>query len=84
MLFGTRETGISPEFARVLRSQILGKDRRWLVLVTPTSESADGDATDKTPVLRVRTGLAMRDNPFVAATISNRRLPTGKRGASAP
>lgn len=31
VVFGTRERGISPEFARVLRNQILGKDRAWLV-----------------------------------------------------
>lgn len=30
-IFGTREGGISPAFARVLRSQILGKDRRWII-----------------------------------------------------
>lgn len=30
-LFGTRETGINPDFARVLRNQILGKDKRWIV-----------------------------------------------------
>jgi hypothetical protein len=30
-LFGTREGGINPNFARVLRNQILGKDRRWIV-----------------------------------------------------
>tara|TARA_R110002049_G_scaffold27321_2_gene94293 strand:- start:530928 stop:532214 length:1287 start_codon:yes stop_codon:yes gene_type:complete len=30
-LFGTKETGIDPNFARVLRNQILGKDRRWIV-----------------------------------------------------
>ena len=30
-LFGTKETGIDPNFARVLRSQILGKDRQWVV-----------------------------------------------------
>lgn len=32
-LFGTRDGGIAPGFARVLRNQILGKDRRWLVAV---------------------------------------------------
>ncbi|MGH7200924.1 MAG: hypothetical protein ACREJB_09990, partial [Planctomycetaceae bacterium] len=32
VLFGTREEGISPEFARVLRNQILHKDKRWFVL----------------------------------------------------
>ena len=30
-LFGTRETGIDPMFALVLRNQVFGKDRRWLV-----------------------------------------------------
>jgi hypothetical protein len=36
VVFGTPE-GISPEFARVLRHQILGKDQHWLIL-----ESAAG------------------------------------------
>lgn len=36
-LFGTRESGISPSFARVLRNQILGKDKRWLVAL-PNAE----------------------------------------------
>lgn len=30
-LFGSEEDGINPDFARVLRSQILRKDRRWVV-----------------------------------------------------
>jgi hypothetical protein len=36
-IFGTRDGGIDPDFARVLRNQILGKDRRWVVakLVPP-------------------------------------------------
>lgn len=32
-LFGTKETGIHPDFARVLRNQVLGKDRRWIVAI---------------------------------------------------
>ncbi|MEJ7593189.1 MAG: hypothetical protein WKF77_16710 [Planctomycetaceae bacterium] len=32
-IFGNRENGVTPEFSRVLRSQILLKDRRWLVVV---------------------------------------------------
>ncbi len=32
LVFGTPEEGISPEFAAVLRNQILHKDRRWLLL----------------------------------------------------
>ena len=38
-IFGSREGGVTPEFARVLRAQILMKDRRWFVIapkpVTP-------------------------------------------------
>ncbi|MEL6108998.1 MAG: hypothetical protein AAFU85_23565 [Planctomycetota bacterium] len=30
-IFGSEETGIDPNFARVLRSQILHRDRRWIV-----------------------------------------------------
>ncbi len=30
-ILGSRESGITPEFARVLRNQVLGKDRRWIV-----------------------------------------------------
>ena len=32
-LIGSRELGINPNFARVLRSQILGKDRQWIVAI---------------------------------------------------
>lgn len=35
-LFGSQETGINPDFARVLRNQILGKDRRWVVAYRTT------------------------------------------------
>lgn len=44
-LFGTREGGIDPNFARVLRNQILAKDRRWIVFLpaedgaTPTTST---------------------------------------------
>ncbi|MCA9137738.1 MAG: hypothetical protein KDB00_13295 [Planctomycetales bacterium] len=30
-IFGSEEDGINPDFARVLRTQILRKDRRWIV-----------------------------------------------------
>ncbi len=47
-IFGNREQGISAEFSRVLRSQILQKDRRWLVVVPlhqsdPTQRIKDAD-----------------------------------------
>lgn len=39
MIFGTREKGITPEFSRILRSQILKKDRRWFVIVSASGET---------------------------------------------
>ncbi len=59
-IFGTRESGITPEFARVLRTQILGKDKRWFVayrLDNPASSSGGvivaqrGDPAAEAPVL---------------------------------
>ena len=38
-LFGTQSAGINPDFARVLRNQVLGKDRRWLVAQQSRSKS---------------------------------------------
>ena len=38
LLFGTPEDGITPEFASVLRRQILHKDQRWLVLSSRTDD----------------------------------------------
>jgi hypothetical protein len=37
LVLGTRGGGITPEFARVLRTQILEKDRRWILLESPQS-----------------------------------------------
>lgn len=42
MIFGTREKGITPEFSRILRSQILRKDRRWFVMVPGQSAEPAG------------------------------------------
>jgi hypothetical protein len=42
-LFGTPETGINANFARVLRQQILGKDRRF-VIARPARKNADDDS----------------------------------------
>lgn len=38
-LFGSEKDGINPDFARVLRNQILGKDRLWIVAIPRTDES---------------------------------------------
>ncbi|MEM1070151.1 MAG: hypothetical protein AAGI63_14710 [Planctomycetota bacterium] len=46
-LFGTEERGIDPNFARVLRSQILRKDRRWIV----ARPKAEQDPSTETQVI---------------------------------
>lgn len=45
MIFGSRESGITPEFSRILRSQILTKDRRWFVMLP-----VQGSTTNDQPV----------------------------------
>jgi hypothetical protein len=48
MIFGTQSAGITPEFAQVLRSEILDKDHRWFLLNAPAGErpaKVDGELT---------------------------------------
>jgi hypothetical protein len=63
LLFGTREDGIAPEFAQVLRNQILDKDCRWLVIERPVDNPADQTGSPP-PVLSVRPGRDPDLNPF--------------------
>jgi hypothetical protein len=44
-LFGTPQTGISPGFARVLRSQVLGRDRSWIVAWRPRLKATTASRT---------------------------------------
>ena len=53
IVFGTREEGITKEFARVLRAQILQKDRRRFVIDPGT---AGGAPLDPDGALRARVG----------------------------
>ncbi|MDG2131372.1 MAG: hypothetical protein P8K08_25465 [Fuerstiella sp.] len=46
LIFGTREKGITPEFSRILRSQILKKDRRWFVMVPTDRDVVSGAPTE--------------------------------------
>ncbi len=63
LLMGTREDGIAPEFAQVLRNQILDKDCRWLVINTPPdSVPMSGAPTNR--LLPVRLGGYPKVNPF--------------------
>jgi hypothetical protein len=45
MILGSREGGVTPEFARVLRTQILLKDRRWLVVTNRRPPDGASPAT---------------------------------------
>lgn len=63
LLLGTREEGIAPEFAQVLRNQILDKDCRWLVLETPAS-ARPLEEVSRSTVLRVIAGAYPQVNPF--------------------
>ncbi|MFO0949112.1 MAG: hypothetical protein U1D30_24910 [Planctomycetota bacterium] len=56
ILLGSQAKGISPEFARVLRHQVLGKDQRWLVLYdveATTSTSPPRQASETMKLLVV-------------------------------
>lgn len=57
-LIGSRELGINPNFARVLRSQILGKDRQWIVAIPN-----QGD--DSTPMPHIETSTEAMPYPVV-------------------
>lgn len=75
LLLGTPEDGITPEFARVLRNQVLGKDRRWLVL-----EIGDGIRTTALPSrVLVTRGAAGTLHPFVRESLARDPL-TAEQG----
>ncbi len=69
LLLGTPEKGITPEFERVLRSQLLRKDRRWFVLERRGSGPAEKTAPENKKVRVVR-GTAPRVDPFIRGELS--------------
>ena len=74
LLIGTPEGGITPEFAAVLRNQVLGKDRRWLVLETAHNNDTDS-SPDPAGSLTVVRGHHERLSPFLARIDTPSRLP---------
>jgi hypothetical protein len=67
-LFGTETEGLTPELVAVLRSQILGKDQRWLVIrYQPMTEAINGDfpasgsPTGNLPSSNLPTKVAQRE-----------------------
>ena len=57
-LIGSREQGINPNFARILRNQILGKDRQWIVAIPNESEN-------RKQVIRVEVSKTTMPYPIV-------------------
>ena len=62
-VLGTRESGVSPEFAHVLRNQILLKDQRWFVLRGGSAERA-APASGAVESLAVRPGVVDADTNY--------------------
>ena len=77
IIFGTREGGITPEFARVLRNQVLLKDRRWLAVRVPAAGATP------TPFVAPRTlgaPLSFTVRPGPAALTEANPFPQGPIG----
>ncbi len=73
LILGTPETGISPEFAQVLRHQVLAKDRRWLLAEWLPDE--DLLPTKSGQALLVRRGKPVPPLPFVPPEVVNHNTP---------
>ncbi|WP_404308615.1 hypothetical protein [Neorhodopirellula lusitana] len=70
-LMGTRSEGIQPGFARVLRNQILGKDRSWITIEPANRLSSEPNPPPSSPPLsssssRVGTPVLIRSKEFMA------------------
>lgn len=74
LLIGSRDEGITPEFAAVLRNQVLGKDRHWLMLEPGTPDTSRLSAPPRR--LTVVRGGTPETHPFLART---RAAPPGEQ-----
>jgi hypothetical protein len=66
-IFGSPYTGVTPEFARILRNKVLLKDRRWFILHQPgPDEEVDPlvPANQDPGTLIVLRGDSTMENPF--------------------
>ncbi len=63
-VFGNREAGVTAEFARVMRVQILLKDRRWLVLSASGGNSASVSSAQDPDVLNIVRAAAQEQFPL--------------------
>lgn len=74
-LFGTPETQITPEFARVLRNQVLRKDNRWFVLKKREAPDKKLPTTKGMRTMDVVVGKTGSENPFVLQKL----IPNAKK-----
>lgn len=65
-IFGSREKGINPQFARVLRSQILGKDRIWIEARPVNAE------LKRSGPLRLKPPASLSHYPLIVTTEADR------------
>ena len=64
-LFGSPTTGVTPEFAQVLRNRVLHKDKRWLILKSPSS--ADQPMHNGMEALPVRISTSDSKIPYFSS-----------------
>ena len=64
-LFGSPRTGITPEFARVLRNRVLHKDERWLIL--KSTPGTDHPKHDGVTALPLRVSVSDAEIPYFPA-----------------
>lgn len=64
-LFGSPRTGITPEFARVLRNRVLHKDERWLIL--KSTPGTDQPKHDGVTALPLRVSVSDAEIPYFPA-----------------
>ena len=64
-LFGSPVTGITPEFARVLRNRVLHKDERWLIL--RSMPGTDQPRNDGAAALPLRMSTSDTEIPYFPA-----------------
>ena len=70
MIFQGDDGGLTPQFAQVLRSRLLGKDRRFL-LIEPADREQVASGSTNPVVLRVRRGSDDPINPFASPRLSS-------------
>ena len=82
LIIGTRNAGITPEFSRVLRSQVLLKDRHWLVLAPlsdrPVTTGAGNEKRESTERVRIVPASAPMMYPISPAGAQESPLSTLK------